>query len=875
MPQRDPHIDKLIQDLKTKKFREGEAKGLTQTYGEEITKQLTPLFSSLSKEVTFAVKDAFKNLKVDVPKSEIPQVNMPEFPAIPPFPEMQAPIVNVPAPIVNIPAPIVNVSPSEVHFPSEMSLKNGDKPFPVTLQDVNGKPFQFPVGGGSSGPGFPMRVLDESTNALRVTGSFSVTSSNASTQLIDSSLNAVGTATNPLNVAIASGAASSTKAQIGNSDGDFTQANPLPVVFSSSGSTASALIDSSGIQYSGSNPFPVTFSAAASQNVGLISVTNVQSALNSSTAILGIGGEFTGLPELVRDYAAVQVYIIADVASSTNGLMVQQSSDGSNWDVTDTYTIPAATGKTFSFQPASMYYRLFYANGATGQASFRLSTVHHFFPVKSSSQRSQDAYTNETDLEQIWAFGSMYDAAGDTWSRMRSGDGVSTGALRVTQAADVVTSVNIVSTITQTVQQVSGAVDSVVVNSGTITAVTGITNSVAVVALDRDGNPLTTGPIGVGDGATALRVLLAGDVVGSVYVQNPVDNGDSATALRVVHAGNAIASVNVVSSVALTVTSITNSVATVLTDSTGVAYSGSNPVPTTATISLPAGPGDGATATRFIQAGDTVSSTNILQINGNTPATGLNETTAGVLRVTIMTDTAQSANVTAFNGNAPATGLNETTAGVLRTITMSDTVSSVYANNPFGQGDVATALRVVQAGNVASSVMSAATGLNETTVDVLRVVTMSDTSSSVQSKVIARTTNPTALADAASGFQSADKLGRALSRPIQVRDLIKTAYVSITSGTETTLLTASAGTFADLIMITATNNSTAATQLDIRATTAGNIIHTMYLPASTGPVGFSPSVPWPQDSTGNSWTIDMPDQTGTTVYVSALFSQEL
>ena len=137
------------------------------------------------------------------------------------------------------------------------------------------------------------------------------------------------------------------------------------------------------------------------------------------------------------------------------------------------------------------------------------------------------------------------------------------------------------------------------------------------------------------------------------------------------------------------------------------------------------------------------------------------------------------------------------------------------------------------------------------------------------------TTNKTAKADGADIRPKADDLGRQLTRPIQVRDLIATAYVSIANGTETTLLAAAAGVYHDCIMITATNNSSVATQLDIRAVTAGNIVHTMYLPATTGPVGWAPAVPWPQDATGNNWTIDMPDQTGTTVYVSALFSKEV
>lgn len=737
---RDPHIDKLIQDAKTKQFREGEAKSLTKTYGEEITKQLTPLFSSLSKEVVTSVKDAFKNLKVDVPKSEIPQVNMPEFPQIPPFPEMKAPIVNVPAPIVNVPAPQVTVSPAEVNFPSEMGLRAGNKPFPVIIHDGAGKPVNFGglSGGATGGRGdfFAIRdiqtssgasVIDQVEGALKVVGSFSVAASNNSTQSIDSSGN------------------------------PYSQANPLPVTFSPAASQNVNVFD--GQASTVSSHAQVNNPDFRGLDTTVLGVLNVQSVLNSTTSVLGIGGEFTGTAEDVMNYASLTFMVISDVASSTNGFQIQQSADGSNWDVSDSYTIPAATGKVISVQPASRYMRIFYANGAAGQASFRLFPTFHYYAAQPSSQRTQDAYTNETDLQQFWGFLSGFN--GVSWDRLSVNTGVA---------------------------------------------------------------------------ATALRVVNAADAVASVYVNNPVDNGDSATALRVVHAGNAIASVNVVSSVALTVTSITNTTAASIVDSSGVQYSGTNPFPFTLVTNATSSMNVALTDSGGVQySGSNPVPTNNTQWGGSAVPTGLNETNAGVVRVVHMTDTALS---TVINSGTITTVT--TVTGVTNTVNVRlDTPDGIVTSaNPF-------------------PVALASGGLDSTFV------------------LMARTTNPTAVSDGADVRPKADKLGRALMRPIQVRDLIKTAYVSLTTGTEATLLTASAGTFADLIMITATNNSTAATQLDIRCTSAGNIVHTMYLPASTGPVGFAPSIPWPQDSTGNSWTVDMPDQTGTTVYISALFSQEL
>jgi hypothetical protein len=309
---------------------------------------------------------------------------------------------------------------------------------------------------------------------------------------------------------------------------------------------------------------------------------------------------------------------------------------------------------------------------------------------------------------------------------------------------------------------------SVVVNSGTITTVTtltGITNTVGVVALDRDGTPLTTGPIAQGDSATALRVILAGNSDASVVVNSgtittvttltgitntvgvvavdrdgtpqssgPVAQGDSASAFRVVVAGNSDASVVVNSGTLTTVTtltSITNTVAAANVDSSGVQYSGSNPIPTT------------------------------------------------------------------LVGGGP---------------------DSIF---------------VFQA----------------------------------------RTTLPTAVSDGADVRPKADKLGRGISRPVNARELIATAYITLSTGTETTLLAGTAGQYIDLLQVVAANTSSVAQQVDFRCGTAGNIVLSLSIPANAT-AGAVLNTPWPQDATGNTWTADGPDNTNSSILISALFSKE-
>lgn len=123
------------------------------------------------------------------------------------------------------------------------------------------------------------------------------------------------------------------------------------------------------------------------------------STANSSTALLGIGATFTGTAEDVTDYAIIYVTVFASHASATDGLSIEQSSDGANWDHTDVFTVLAATGKTFSFQAGAKFFRVRYTNGAVAQAAFRLQTVLKPTYGKPSSHRIQDPIVDEDDAE--------------------------------------------------------------------------------------------------------------------------------------------------------------------------------------------------------------------------------------------------------------------------------------------------------------------------------------------------------------------------------------------------------------------------------------------------------------------------------------------
>ena len=117
-----------------------------------------------------------------------------------------------------------------------------------------------------------------------------------------------------------------------------------------------------------------------------------------------------------------------------------------------------------------------------------------------------------------------------------------------------------------------------------------------------------------------------------------------------------------------------------------------------------------------------------------------------------------------------------------------------------------------------------------------------------------------------------DDLGRQLTRPYQVRDLITTASASLTTGTKTALTTAITGAFLDLITISCSNNSDAATTVTL--TDESTTVHVIPVAANFASIlNFNP--PLPQSATGVAWYVDLPDITGTTITVNATFSREV
>ena len=100
---------------------------------------------------------------------------------------------------------------------------------------------------------------------------------------------------------------------------------------------------------------------------------------NSSTTPLGANAAFTGTSFDAFNQGAVLVTVQSDQSSAAQGLAMQWSTNGTNWDETDfnTFTANKASG-AFSIQATerARYFRVVYTNGPVAQTTFRLQTIH-------------------------------------------------------------------------------------------------------------------------------------------------------------------------------------------------------------------------------------------------------------------------------------------------------------------------------------------------------------------------------------------------------------------------------------------------------------------------------------------------------------------
>jgi len=146
---------------------------------------------------------------------------------------------------------------------------------------------------------------------------------------------------------------------------EFNQKKPLNVI----------LTDEKGKKYKA-----LTKMALGGGGGNIIQKTpNIDDTNNSTTALLGIGGVYTGTGVDVIDYQTITIMLSASHDSAVDGMTFQFSTDNINWDDVYTFTmdISASDTRRFQFPVTGRYFRVVYTNGGTLQTHFRVQTLLH------------------------------------------------------------------------------------------------------------------------------------------------------------------------------------------------------------------------------------------------------------------------------------------------------------------------------------------------------------------------------------------------------------------------------------------------------------------------------------------------------------------
>jgi hypothetical protein len=131
---------------------------------------------------------------------------------------------------------------------------------------------------------------------------------------------------------------------------------------------------------------------------------------------------------------------------------------------------------------------------------------------------------------------------------------------------------------------------------------------------------------------------------------------------------------------------------------------------------------------------------------------------------------------------------------------------------------------------------------------------VSDSGNPIKVGGIGHTANPTAVTDGQRVNSTFDKLGKQVVVN-SIRDLKGSAYASLATGTETTIVAGVASTFLDVYGCVVANNSATATQVSFKDSFTGTTRFVLYVPAGDTR-GFieTESAAYAQATINNAWT---------------------
>ena len=123
--------------------------------------------------------------------------------------------------------------------------------------------------------------------------------------------------------------------------------------------------------------FPVTQTVEGTVNVSGVS-PNLIDSNNSTTTPLSSGATWTGTATDISQFTTFTVTVKTDQDSTADGFVIQQSTDGTNWDDNHTYTLQSGVARRYQFPVTAQYYRVKLTNSTgAAQSYLRVQSIAH------------------------------------------------------------------------------------------------------------------------------------------------------------------------------------------------------------------------------------------------------------------------------------------------------------------------------------------------------------------------------------------------------------------------------------------------------------------------------------------------------------------
>lgn len=122
--------------------------------------------------------------------------------------------------------------------------------------------------------------------------------------------------------------------------------------------------------------FETNYKISTNRSIDFIGITSTK---NSTNVPLVANAIFQGVGEDMTKVVSIDISVLSDQLSATDGLLFEWSQDGVTYGYSESFTVHANIGQFLSLAPRAKFFRLSYTNGLVTQSNFQLTTTYYPF----------------------------------------------------------------------------------------------------------------------------------------------------------------------------------------------------------------------------------------------------------------------------------------------------------------------------------------------------------------------------------------------------------------------------------------------------------------------------------------------------------------